>query len=93
MGLEHFLGLTCDPVGGRVQVPCIERNAFAAMRAMDCAAFALATDGRHTVSLDDVIDVMGATGLDLQAKYRETARGGLAAYLDLNRPSTREEAR
>ena len=81
MGLEHFLGLTCDPVGGMVQVPCIERNAFAAMRAMDCAAFALATDGRHAVSLDNVIDVMGSTGRDLQAKYRETARGGLAAIM------------
>jgi L-serine dehydratase len=66
MGLEHFLGLTCDPIEGLVQVPCIERNAFAAMRAMDCAAYALATEGSHLVSLDDVIDVMNDTGRDLQ---------------------------
>ncbi len=83
MGLEHFLGLTCDPVLGLVQVPCIERNAFAVMRAMDCAAYALATDGQHLVSLDDVIDVMNATGRDLQSKYRETASGGLASIIRL----------
>jgi len=81
MGLEHFLGLTCDPIAGLVQVPCIERNAFAAMRAMDCAAYALATEGYHLVGLDDVIDVMNDTGRDLQSKYRETARGGLAAIM------------
>lgn len=81
MGLEHFLGLTCDPIDGLVQVPCIERNAFAAMRAMDCAAYALATVGGHIVSLDNVIDVMNDTGRDLQSKYRETARGGLAAIM------------
>ena len=79
MGLEHFLGLTCDPIAGLVQVPCIERNAFAAMRAMDCAAYALATEGTHLVSFDEVVGVMNATGKDLQSKYRETARGGLAA--------------
>jgi L-serine dehydratase len=78
MGLEHFLGLTCDPILGLVQIPCIERNAFAAMRAMDCAAYALATDGTHYVSFEDVVEVMAATGKDLQCKYRETARGGLA---------------
>ena len=81
MGLEHFLGLTCDPIAGLVQVPCIERNAFAAMRAMDCAAYALATEGSHLVSLDDVIGVMNDTGKDLQSKYRETSRGGLAAIM------------
>ena len=81
MGLEHFLGLTCDPIAGLVQVPCIERNAFAAMRAMDCAAYALATEGSHLVGLDDVIDVMNDTGRDLQSKYRETACGGLAAIM------------
>jgi L-serine dehydratase len=78
MGLEHFLGLTCDPILGLVQIPCIERNAFAAMRAMDCAAYALATNGTHYVSFEDVVEVMAATGKDLQCKYRETARGGLA---------------
>jgi L-serine dehydratase len=78
MGLEHFLGLTCDPILGLVQIPCIERNAFAAMRAMDCAAYALATDGTHQVSFEDVVEVMAATGRDLQSDYRETARGGLA---------------
>ncbi len=83
MGLEHFLGLTCDPVLGLVQVPCIERNAFAAMRAMDCATYAIATDGQHIVKLDEVIDVMNDTGHDLQAKYRETAAGGLASIVRL----------
>jgi L-serine dehydratase len=87
MGLEHFLGLTCDPINGLVQIPCIERNAFAAMRAMDCAAYALATGGEHLVSLDDVIDVMNKTGKDLQAKYRETARGGLAAIMKKKLPA------
>lgn len=81
MGLEHFLGLTCDPIAGLVQIPCIERNAFAAMRSMDCAAYALATEGSHWVGLDDVIDVMQDTGRDLQSKYRETAIGGLAAIM------------
>jgi len=81
MALEHSLGLTCDPVDGLVQVPCIERNAFAAKRAVDCAAYALATDGRHLVSFDDAADVMYQTGKDMQAKYRETARGGLAALM------------
>jgi L-serine dehydratase len=81
MGLEHWLGLTCDPIAGLVQVPCIERNAFAAMRAIECGTYALSTDGRHLVSFDDVVDVMNATGRDLQAKYRETATGGLAAIM------------
>ncbi len=81
MGLEHWLGATCDPVAGLVQVPCIERNAFAAVRAFECAAYALATDGEHLVSLDDVLDVMAVTGRDLQAQYRETARGGLAKLM------------
>jgi len=81
MGMEHFLGLTCDPVAGLVQVPCIERNAFAAMRALECASFAMATDGRHLVGYDDVIAVMKQTGRDLQDKYRETAAGGLAEIM------------
>jgi L-serine dehydratase len=78
MGLEHHLGLTCDPVAGLVQIPCIERNAMAASRALDCAAFALLSDGRHRISFDQVVDAMKATGKDLPSLYRETAEGGLA---------------
>jgi L-serine dehydratase len=78
MGLEHHLGLTCDPVAGLVQIPCIERNAFAASRALDCAEYALLSDGTHRVSFDQVTQVMKQTGKDLLSKYRETAAGGLA---------------
>lgn len=78
MGLEHHLGLTCDPIGGYVQIPCIERNAIAAVRAVDCAAYALLSDGRHLVSFDEVVRTMWETGCDLKASYRETAQGGLA---------------
>lgn len=78
MGMEHHLGLTCDPVEGFVQIPCIERNMTACLRAFECASFSVLTDGRHLVSFDDVIDVMYRTGVDLQARYRETAGGGLA---------------
>jgi L-serine dehydratase len=78
MGMEHHLGLTCDPVEGYVQIPCIERNMTACLRAFECASFSLLTDGRHLVSFDDVIEVMYRTGIDLQARYRETAGGGLA---------------
>jgi L-serine dehydratase len=78
MGLEHHLGLTCDPIGGYVQIPCIERNAVAAVRAVDCAAFALLSDGHHIVSFDEVVRTMWETGLDLKSHYRETAEGGLA---------------
>ena len=78
MAMEHNLGLTCDPIEGYVQIPCIERNMNAALRAIECAAFTLLTDGRHLVSFDDVIEVMNRTGRDLQAAYRETATGGLA---------------
>jgi L-serine dehydratase len=78
MGLEHHLGLTCDPIGGYVQIPCIERNAVAAVRAVDCAAFALLSDGQHIVSFDDVVRTMWETGRDLKSHYRETAEGGLA---------------
>jgi L-serine dehydratase len=81
MGLEHHLGLTCDPVMGLVQIPCIERNAFAAMRAIDCADYALLSDGTHRVSFDEVVVVMRDTGRDLAGKYRETAGGGLAARM------------
>ncbi len=80
MGMEHHLGLTCDPVDGLVQIPCIERNAFAAMRALDCATFASYSDGSHRVSFDDVVQVMGQTGRDLPKVYRETAAGGLAIH-------------
>ena len=78
MGLEHHLGLTCDPVNGLVQIPCIERNVFAATRAMDCATFASYSDGAHRVSFDEVVTVMKQTGEDLPRVYRETAEGGLA---------------
>lgn len=78
IGMEHHLGLTCDPIEGYVQIPCIERNMTACLRAAECAVFALLTDGRHLVSFDDVIEVMYRTGADLQSAYRETARGGLA---------------
>ena len=78
MGIEHHLGLTCDPVLGLVQIPCIERNAFAAMRALDCAEYALLSDGRHRISFDDAVRVMLETGRALSLKYRETSSGGLA---------------
>lgn len=78
MGLEHHLGLTCDPIGGLVQIPCIERNAFAAARALDAAEYALLSDGSHRVSFDRVVEVMRRTGHDLPHLYRETALGGLA---------------
>ncbi len=78
MGFEHNLGLTCDPVCGYVQIPCIERNAFVAQKARECAIFALFSDGDHLVSFDDVVATMMETGRDMQAKYRETGLGGLA---------------
>lgn len=78
MGLEHHLGLTCDPVCGLVQIPCIERNAYAAARAMDANSYAMLTDGVHQVSFDKVIEVMKKTGHDLPSLYKETSEGGLA---------------
>lgn len=81
MGLEHHLGLTCDPVGGMVQIPCIERNAYAAARAMDASIYSLYTDGRHRVSFDQVVKVMKETGKDLPSLYKETSEGGLAKHL------------
>jgi L-serine dehydratase len=78
MGFEHNLGLTCDPVGGYVQIPCIERNAFISQKARECAIYALFSDGHHKVSFDDVVETMMQTGYDMQAKYRETSLGGLA---------------
>lgn len=78
MAMEHHLGLTCDPICGLVQIPCIERNAHAATRALTCAEYALLSDGTHRVSFDRVIQVMKKTGRDLPSLYRETSRGGLA---------------
>jgi L-serine dehydratase len=78
MALEHHLGMTCDPVCGLVQIPCIERNAFAAARAMDANIFATYTDGTHRVSYDKVVETMKNTGHDMPHLYRETSIGGLA---------------
>ena len=79
MGLEHHLGLTCDPVCGLVQIPCIERNAYAAARALDSNLYAAFSDGQHSVSFDRIVEVMKQTGHDLPSIYKETSRGGLAA--------------
>jgi L-serine dehydratase len=81
IGLEHNLGLTCDPIGGLVQVPCIERNAIASVKAVNAAHMALAGDGEHIVSLDKVIRTMRDTGRDMHDKYKETSRGGLAVNI------------
>ncbi|MXO66662.1 L-serine ammonia-lyase [Altericroceibacterium endophyticum] len=80
IGMEHNLGLTCDPIGGLVQIPCIERNAMGAVKAIDAARLALASDGIHHVSLDQVIDTMRRTGADMKDSYKETSLGGLAVY-------------
>lgn len=79
IGMEHNLGMTCDPIGGLVQVPCIERNSMGAMKAINAARLAMASDGEHLVSLDAVIETMRQTGHDMQSKYKETSMGGLAA--------------
>jgi len=81
IGMEHHLGLTCDPVGGLVQIPCIERNAVASVQALSAARMALHGDGTHHVSLDQVIRTMRQTGADMMSKYKETARGGLAVNI------------
>ena len=81
IAMEHNLGLTCDPVGGLVQVPCIERNAMASVKAIHAARMALKGDGKHFVSLDKVIKTMRETGRDMQEKYKETSRGGLATHV------------
>ena len=81
IGMEHHLGLTCDPVGGLVQIPCIERNAVAAVKAINAARLALHGNGEHRVSLDKVIQTMRETGADMKDKYKETARGGLAVNI------------
>jgi len=81
IGMEHNLGLTCDPIGGLVQVPCIERNAMGSVKAINAARLALSGDGKHKVSLDKVIATMRQTGADMMTKYKETARGGLAVNI------------
>jgi L-serine dehydratase len=81
IGMEHNLGLTCDPIGGLVQVPCIERNAMGAVKAINASRIALSGDGKHKVSLDKVIATMRATGADMLTKYKETAQGGLAVNI------------
>ena len=81
IGMEHHLGLTCDPVGGLVQIPCIERNAIASVKAINAARMALRGDGTHFVSLDKVIKTMRETGADMMTKYKETSRGGLAVNI------------
>jgi L-serine dehydratase len=78
IGMEHNLGLTCDPIGGLVQIPCIERNAMGAVKAINAARLALHGDGTHKVSLDQVIETMRQTGLDMSSSYKETSQGGLA---------------
>lgn len=80
MGLEHHLGLTCDPVAGLVQIPCVERNAFAAQRALAHNTFAMMSDGRHRISFDEVVKTMYETGINLKSKYKETSEGGLAVH-------------
>ena len=81
IGMEHNLGLTCDPIGGLVQIPCIERNAMGAMKAINASRMALRGDGQHYVSLDKVIRTMKQTGADMRTKYKETSRGGLAVNI------------
>ncbi|PKR48485.1 L-serine ammonia-lyase [Thalassospira marina] len=83
IGMEHNLGLTCDPIGGLVQVPCIERNTMGAVKAINASRLALRGDGQHTVSLDRVIETMRQTGLDMQSKYKETSQGGLAVNVNV----------
>jgi L-serine dehydratase len=78
IGMEHHLGLTCDPVAGLVQVPCIERNALGAVKAVSAASLALRGDGSHFVPLDSCIETMRQTGRDMSEKYKETSQGGLA---------------
>ncbi|MED5811123.1 L-serine ammonia-lyase [Mycolicibacterium sp. 050232] len=83
IAMEHSLGLTCDPIGGLVQIPCIERNAISAGKAINAARMALRGDGTHRVSLDQVIETMRATGMDMSAKYKETSTGGLAVAVNV----------
>ncbi len=83
IGIEHNLGLTCDPVGGLVQIPCIERNAIASVKAITAARMAVRGDGTHHVSLDTAIRTMRDTGADMSRKYKETAEGGLALNVSM----------
>ncbi|MBO4371743.1 MAG: L-serine ammonia-lyase, iron-sulfur-dependent, subunit alpha, partial [Bacteroidales bacterium] len=78
IGLEHNLGLTCDPICGLVQIPCIERNPFAALRALDANLYSMMSDGKHIISFDKVVDTMNLTGKDIPSLYKETAMGGLS---------------
>ena len=86
IGMEHNLGLTCDPIGGLVQIPCIERNTMGAIKAINASRLALHGDGDHCVSLDQVIAAMRQTGEDMQSKYKETSEGGLALFVPVNLP-------
>ena len=81
IGMEHNLGLTCDPIGGLVQVPCIERNAMGAVKAVNAARMALPGNGQYVVPLDNFIKTMRETGADMKTKYKETSRGGLAVNI------------
>ena len=83
IALEHNLGLTCDPVGGLVQVPCIERNAIGGVKAINAARLGKLGDGTNIVTLDDVVETMASTGRDMMTKYKETSMGGLAVQLGL----------
>ena len=85
MGLEHHLGLTCDPIAGLVQIPCIERNALAASRALSHSDYSLLSDGRHLIGFDQVVQTMNQTGKDLPSLYKETSTGGLALFHGLNK--------
>jgi L-serine dehydratase len=78
IGMEHNLGMTCDPIGGLVQIPCIERNAMGSVKAINAARIAMSETGEHKVSLDQVIETMYRTGQDMQSRYKETSLGGLA---------------
>jgi len=81
IGMEHHLGMTCDPIGGLVQIPCIERNTMGAIKAINSARLALMRDGDNVVPLDTVIATMMKTGQDMQVKYKETSTGGLATHI------------
>jgi L-serine dehydratase len=87
IGMEHNLGLTCDPVAGLVQIPCIERNTMGAIKAINAMRLALNGDGSHRVSLDQVIAAMRQTGEDMNLKYKETSEAGLAHSVPLNLPA------
>jgi L-serine dehydratase len=86
IGMEHNLVLTCDPIGGLVQIPCIERNAMGAIKAINAMRLSLHGDGTHRVTLDQVIAAMRHTGEDMQSKYKETSEGGLALFVPVNLP-------